>query len=168
MSNRQCSAYDNSKENNFYMYNDNCMSPPHVNQNAYQTNQSTTNPIGFQMCPKYIAPYPENQNSNGIPYNPYSACEMGILYSDRNPNSKQTWDIETEQYQQHQKSDPDFDPVKNNVINGGWFYNINPQQEDNKKMCERSFFNSDQTQPCQYSTVAVPVESTLLLGCRKC
>lgn len=164
----QCSAYDNSKENYYYKYKDTCMSPPHINQNAYNSNESINNAYDFQMCKKYLVPYPENQLDNGIPYNPHSGCKMGIIYADRNPNSKMTWNEETIKYQKEQHANSDFDPVRNNVINGGWFYNINPQQEDNQKMCEHSFFNNDQTQPCQYSTVAIPTESTLLFGCRKC
>lgn len=161
-------GYDHCKESRYYLYQDNCESPPHVNKDSYQTNQCRQNQYGSNICSQYITPYPDNQINNGIPYNPYNACEMGIIYADRDPNSRMTWNTETIQYQKDKSVDSSFDPVKNNIINGGWFYNINPQQMDNKKICEHSFFNHDQTQPCQYSTIAIPTESTLLLGCRRC
>ena len=65
-------------------------------------------------------------------YEPKSnACNTQIHASNFSPANRDLW---------FKKELPrGLDPVLSNIYNGGWLCNFNPQQQENSKLCNRSF-----------------------------
>jgi hypothetical protein len=67
-------------------------------------------------------------------------CSKGNLVTVRcNPGDRNLWF----------KNQDKEDPVYSNIQNGCWICNIDQQQKENGKLCERALFNSN-TGPCEY------------------
>ena len=68
---------------------------------------------------------------------PGNACSMKIKTVPCDPNSKETWF----------KHPVKFDPVRNNILNGCWMCNYEPQQTENNNICQRQFYDGYITYP---------------------
>tara|TARA_B100000780_G_scaffold274825_1_gene240425 strand:+ start:1575 stop:1859 length:285 start_codon:yes stop_codon:yes gene_type:complete len=67
-------------------------------------------------------------------------CSKGNLVTVRcNPGNRKLWF----------KNQDKIDPVQSNIQNGCWICNIDQQQKENSKLCERSLFNPN-TGPCEF------------------
>jgi hypothetical protein len=82
-----------------------------------------------QMCHKF---HNDNDKCGG-------ACEIGIKTLPCNPTDRKQWF--------KHKLPEGLDPVLSNIYNGCWICNINPQQEDNQKLCRRNFFDGPNIPP---------------------
>ena len=81
-----------------------------------------------------------------------NACNTKIHSSNFSPANRDLWF--------KNKLPSGLDPVLSNICNGGWLCNFDPQQQENSKLCNRSFFNGVSPNPCNMGSM-VDVESKI-------
>ena len=71
---------------------------------------------------------------------PDNACSTKLRTMKCNPNSKKTWF----------KSPVKYDQIRENIKNGLWLCNFEPQQTENNILCQRHFFDGHIVPPYNF------------------